>query len=163
MRATAAASGLGSANPALTRKPRPETPLSLEPIRDDRNGGCQPRQPRRRSDTFAQDSQVSRRGTENASPRRVEPLAVLTPRPLVNLFLYYGVLAPRAVWRAALVPAASHAIARSEGLSVEADDEANHAAASRAAYQWAESDRDVDRSATARCLSMGPGSSIPSP
>jgi hypothetical protein len=54
----------------------------------------------------------------------------------VNLILYYGVLAPRAAWRAALVPAPSHA--QSDGFSVEADDEANHAAASRGAYQWAE-------------------------
>jgi hypothetical protein len=28
-----------------------------------------------------------------------ERLAVLTPRPRVNLILYYGVLAPRAAWR----------------------------------------------------------------
>jgi hypothetical protein len=37
-------------------------------------------------------------------------LAVLTPRPRVNLVLYYGVLAPRAAWRAVLVPVTSHAI-----------------------------------------------------
>jgi hypothetical protein len=34
----------------------------------------------------------------------LERLAVLTPRPRVNLILYYGVLAPRAAWRAALSP-----------------------------------------------------------
>lgn len=33
----------------------------------------------------------------------LERLAVLTPRPRVNLILYYGVLAPRAVWRAEVV------------------------------------------------------------
>ena len=34
----------------------------------------------------------------------LERLAVLTPRPRVNLVLYYGVLAPRALWRGAIVP-----------------------------------------------------------
>jgi hypothetical protein len=38
---------------------------------------------------------------------RLERLAVLTPRPRVNLSLYYGGLAPRAAWRAELVPGAS--------------------------------------------------------
>jgi len=37
----------------------------------------------------------------------LERLAVLTPRPRVNLILYYGVLAPRAAWRAAIVASAS--------------------------------------------------------
>lgn len=36
----------------------------------------------------------------------LERLAALTPRPRVNLILYYGVLAPRAAWRLALVPSA---------------------------------------------------------
>lgn len=36
-------------------------------------------------------------------------LAVLAPRPRVNLVLYHGVLAPRAAWRAAVVPAAAGA------------------------------------------------------
>ena len=31
-------------------------------------------------------------------------LAVLVPRPRVNLVLYHGLLAPRAAWRAAVVP-----------------------------------------------------------
>ena len=34
----------------------------------------------------------------------LERLAVLVPRPRVNLILYHGVLAPRAAWRAAVVP-----------------------------------------------------------
>ena len=34
----------------------------------------------------------------------VERLAVLVPRPHVNLLLYHGVLAPRAAWRAEVVP-----------------------------------------------------------
>jgi hypothetical protein len=40
-------------------------------------------------------------------------LAVLVPRPRVNLVLYYGVLAPRASWRAAVVPPFSPVIADS--------------------------------------------------
>lgn len=40
-------------------------------------------------------------------------LAVLVPRPRVNLVLYYGVLAPRAAWRAAVVPAHSPAVTES--------------------------------------------------
>ena len=31
-------------------------------------------------------------------------LAVLVPRPRINLLLYYGALAPRAAWRSAVVP-----------------------------------------------------------
>jgi hypothetical protein len=38
-------------------------------------------------------------------------LAVLVPRPRVNLVLYHGVLAPRAAWRAAVVPGPSPAVA----------------------------------------------------
>jgi hypothetical protein len=65
----------------------------------------------------------------------LERLAVLTPRPRVNLILYYGVLAPRASWRAALVPATSDATAASaDGLSVEAERTATRAGS----YQWAE-------------------------
>ena len=51
----------------------------------------------------------------------LERLAVLTPRPRVNLILYYGVLAPRAAWRAALVPGTSDGVDDSdEEASVEA-------------------------------------------
>ena len=35
----------------------------------------------------------------------LERLAVLVPRPRVNLILYHGVLAPRAAWRRKIVPA----------------------------------------------------------
>jgi len=35
----------------------------------------------------------------------LERLAALVPRPRINLILYYGVLAPRAAWREAVVPA----------------------------------------------------------
>jgi hypothetical protein len=47
------------------------------------------------------------------------PLAVLTPRPRVNLILYYGVLAPRAALRAALVPGASHGVDVSHRMIVQ--------------------------------------------
>jgi len=61
---------------------------------------------------------------------------VLTPRPRVNLILYYGVLAPRAAWRGAPVSATSQGVDTSHvELSVEGDD----AGPSRpGAYQWAE-------------------------
>jgi hypothetical protein len=36
----------------------------------------------------------------------LERLAVLIPRPRINLVIYYGVLAPRASWRAAVVASA---------------------------------------------------------
>jgi hypothetical protein len=70
----------------------------------------------------------------------LERLAVLTPRPRVNLILYYGVLAPRAAWRAALVPATTDGADASKAeSSVGAGEDAGHAGPSRAgAYQWAE-------------------------
>lgn len=69
-----------------------------------------------------------------------ERLAVLTPRPRVNLILYYGVLAPRAAWRAALVPTAACGIeAAPAERSVEADEAEPRGAQSRpGAYQWAD-------------------------
>ena len=39
-------------------------------------------------------------------------LAVLVPRPRVNLLLYQGVLAPRAAWRSGVVPQLALAAAR---------------------------------------------------
>lgn len=47
-------------------------------------------------------------------------LAVLVPRPRVNLILYHGVLAPRAAWRSAVVPRPAPAAGREAGGS-EAD------------------------------------------
>ena len=41
---------------------------------------------------------------------RLERLAVLTPRPRVNLILCHGVLAPRAAWRSAMVVATADAL-----------------------------------------------------
>ncbi len=57
-------------------------------------------------------------------------LAVLVPRPRVNLLLYYGVLASRAARRAEVVPLAAAAAESGEG-SAESDARA-HLAASRA-------------------------------
>jgi hypothetical protein len=69
----------------------------------------------------------------------LERLAVLTPRPRVNLILYYGVLAPRAAWRAALVAGTSHGVSISQPESSEGDEDTNRAGPSRpGAYQWAE-------------------------
>ena len=74
----------------------------------------------------------------------VKRLAVLTPRPRVNLILYYGVLAPRAAWRAAIVAsAASTDAAGVDPLTANnvdhADSEARRGGPSRSwGYQWAE-------------------------
>jgi len=43
----------------------------------------------------------------------LERLPVLVPRPRVNLVLYHGVLAPRAAWRAVVVPGPSPAVVAS--------------------------------------------------
>lgn len=47
----------------------------------------------------------------------LERLVVLTPRPRVNLILYYGVLAPRGAWRSALVLATADDVDASDGES----------------------------------------------
>jgi hypothetical protein len=84
----------------------------------------------------------------------LERLAVLTPRPRVNLVLYYGVLAPRALWRGAIVPGIADGVdAREEPAPQDGD--ASCAKPSRAgAYQWAELMRrtfGVDVLACPRC------------
>jgi hypothetical protein len=86
----------------------------------------------------------------------LERLAVLTPRPRVNLILYYGVLAPRAAWRSALVPVIADEVDASDAeVSGELDGNASRAPALRAgAYQWAELMRrtfGVDVLACPRC------------
>ncbi len=86
----------------------------------------------------------------------LERLAVLTPRPRVNLILYYGVLAPRAAWRAAVVPATLQDGVELGGAdSVETEEDAACAKPSRAGgYQWAELMRrtfGVDVLACPRC------------
>ena len=64
----------------------------------------------------------------------LERLAVLVPRPRVNLLLYYGVLAPRAAWRAEVVPRAAAAAESGEG-SAESD---ARVAARPAGRRWAD-------------------------
>jgi hypothetical protein len=74
---------------------------------------------------------------------------VLTPRPRVNLILYYGVLAPRAAWRSALVPATSDGSMPRAGIIGGA-----WAASRSGAYQRAELMRrtfGVDVLACPRC------------
>lgn len=68
----------------------------------------------------------------------LERLAVLTPRPRVNLILYYGVLAPRARWRGVIVPGTAGGVDIREEAAPE-DGNASGAQPSRTgAYQWAE-------------------------
>ena len=55
---------------------------------------------------------------------------MLVPRPRVNLLLYYGVLAPRAAWRAEVVPRAA---AAAESGDRVAESDAGVAAPSRRA------------------------------
>ena len=43
-------------------------------------------------------------------------LAVLVPRPRINLILYHGVLAPRAAWRSAVVRRQTSGACRDAGL-----------------------------------------------
>ena len=64
----------------------------------------------------------------------LERLAVLTPRPRVNLILYYGVLAPRAAWRSAVVLATSDGVDAADGESSGEPD----GDASRAGHRGAE-------------------------
>ena len=65
-------------------------------------------------------------------------LAVLVPRPHVNLLLYYGVLAPRAAWRAEVVPQPAPSV------DVEAGDaQATKAPPSGRGSRWADLMRRV--------------------
>jgi hypothetical protein len=84
----------------------------------------------------------------------LERLAVLTPRPRVNLILYYGVLAPRALWRGVIVPGTANGVDVREEAAPE-DGDASGATPSRpGAYQWAELMRrtfGVDVLACPRC------------
>ena len=64
-------------------------------------------------------------------------LAVLVPRPRVNLVLYYGVLAPRAAWRSAIVPNAGGDECRST-LAPESDGREAEVPPSARGYRWAE-------------------------
>jgi hypothetical protein len=86
----------------------------------------------------------------------LERLAVLTPRPRVNLILYYGVLAPRAAWRAALVSSATDDGVISDGEPSAAPDKAARGAKPfrPGGYQWAALMRrtfEIDVLACPRC------------
>jgi hypothetical protein len=91
----------------------------------------------------------------------LERLAVLTPRPRIKLILYYGVLAPRAAWRAVVVASAASADAAGVGSStidnvVHADSEARRGGPSRSGgSQWAELMRRTFGFDVLACLRCG--------
>src|SRR5206468_8649508 len=67
-------------------------------------------------------------------------LAVLIPRPRINLVLYYGLLAPRAPWRAAVVASAGSEWSDASTAVCPAEEE-GHDSAGRArprGYLWAQ-------------------------
>jgi putative transposase len=68
----------------------------------------------------------------------LERLAVLTPRPRVNLVLYYGVLAPRALSREAIVPRTANGVDVREEAAAEDGDASGETPSRTGAYQWAE-------------------------
>jgi hypothetical protein len=65
-------------------------------------------------------------------------LAVLTPRPRINLLLYYGVLAPRATGRAAVVARPGQGTGRSPRLATPPDAGRDEGWRSPGAYLWAQ-------------------------
>ena len=54
-------------------------------------------------------------------------LAVLVPRPRINLLLYYGVLGPRAAWRSEVVPSPASEDGRDTGVKESAAEQAREA------------------------------------
>jgi Putative transposase len=70
----------------------------------------------------------------------LERLAVLIPRPRINLVLYYGVLAPRAPWRAAVVASAGSEWSAAAAAVCRVADEGDDSAGRRRprGYLWAE-------------------------
>ena len=67
-------------------------------------------------------------------------LAVLVPRPRINLVLYYGLLAPRAAWRAAVVASAGSEWSDAPAGVDAVGDAVDHAVGRqrRRGYLWAE-------------------------
>ena len=65
-------------------------------------------------------------------------LAVLVPRPHVNLLLYHGVLAPRAAWRAEVVPQSEPSVD-----AETSDARATNAPPSGRGWRWADLMRRV--------------------
>ena len=68
----------------------------------------------------------------------LERLAVLVPRPRTNLVLYYGVLAPRAPWRAAVVASAGSEWSGAPPVSEATEARADAARRRGDGYLWAE-------------------------
>ena len=70
----------------------------------------------------------------------LERLAVLIPRPRINLVLYYGLLAPRAPWRAAIVASAGSAWSEAGAAACPVAEEGHDSAGRRRSrgYVWAE-------------------------
>jgi hypothetical protein len=70
----------------------------------------------------------------------LERLAVLIPRPRINLVLYYGLLAPRAPWRAAVVASAGSEWSAAAAAVYPVADEGHDSAGRRRprGYVWAE-------------------------
>jgi Putative transposase len=75
----------------------------------------------------------------------LERLAVLVPRPRVNLVLYFGVLAPHAAWRAEVVPRVAAGEARGTGEEAGAGGACSAGAAGGrwAALMWRAFEVDV--------------------
>jgi hypothetical protein len=67
----------------------------------------------------------------------LERLAVLVPRPRVNLVLYHGVLAPRAAWRSEVVPRPA-AVAPAAGAGQDVASTSEPLAARETGWRWAE-------------------------
>jgi hypothetical protein len=64
-------------------------------------------------------------------------LAVLVPRPRINLILYHGVLAPRAAWRSAVVRRQTPGAGGESGVTASASDPAREADAAETARRHA--------------------------
>jgi hypothetical protein len=64
-------------------------------------------------------------------------LAVLVPRPRINLILYYGVLGARAAWRRQVVSARPEAEGASGGAAGVPEPETDSAGAQPRGYLWA--------------------------
>ena len=82
----------------------------------------------------------------------LERLAVIVPRPHVNLLLYHGVLAPRAAWRAEVVPRGIPAATADAHVEASASDMTPRPSARGAL--WADQMRrvfEVDVLACPRC------------
>jgi len=67
-------------------------------------------------------------------------LAVLIPRPRVNLLLYYGVLAPRASWRTEIVP---HAPVSATDVMPDESPSAGSVSSPNRGWRWADLMRRV--------------------